>query len=189
MEPVIVGQEIAHKGYLTIRRLRVRQADGAVVTREVESHGDAAAVLPYDAGRRVGMVVRLFRPAVLQAAGQPWLEEACAGMIEAGEAAEATALREAREEFGVELRALEPVARTWASPGVSTERIALFLAAYDPAARTGPGGGLASEHEMITVVERPLAELAGEADRGQIADAKLLILVLALRLRRPELFG
>jgi hypothetical protein len=45
------------------------------------------------------------------------------------------------------------------------------------------------EHEGITVVERSLAGLAFDADQGRIADAKLLTLVLALRLRRPELFA
>jgi hypothetical protein len=38
------------------------------------------------------------------------------------------------------------------------------------------------------VIERPLAELAAAADQRRIADGKLLTLVLALRLRRPELF-
>ena len=39
------------------------------------------------------------------------------------------------------------------------------------------------------MVERSLDGLAFDADQGRIADAKLLTLVLALRLRRPELFG
>ena len=46
-----------------------------------------------------------------------------------------------------------------------------------------------SEHEGITVVERSLDGLAFDADQGMIADAKLFSLVLALRLRRPELFA
>jgi hypothetical protein len=37
-------------------------------------------------------------------------------------------------------------------------------------------------------VERLLAELAADVDQGRIADGKLLTLVLALRLRRPDLF-
>src|ERR1700730_7047375 len=40
----------------------------------------------------------------------------------------------------------------------------------------------------ITVVERLLAALAADVDQGRIADGKLLTLVLALRLRRPDLF-
>jgi len=52
MSPRILEREIAHAGYLKIERVRVKLADGGEVFREVESHGDAAAVLPYDAERR-----------------------------------------------------------------------------------------------------------------------------------------
>jgi nudix-type nucleoside diphosphatase (YffH/AdpP family) len=117
---------------------------------------------------------------------QEWLEEACAGMIER-EADEAAARREAFEELGVSLHALERIARIWSSPGVSTERQSLFLARYGESDRTGKGGGLASEHEGITVVERPLAELMREADEGRITDGKLLILLFALRHRHAGL--
>jgi 8-oxo-dGTP pyrophosphatase MutT (NUDIX family) len=102
---------------------------------------------------------------------------------------DAAARREAREELGVTLSSLELVAQVWSSPGVSTERQSLFLAPYNVADRKGPGGGVAGEHEGITPIERPLAELAVAVDRRWIADAKLVTLVLALQLRRPELFA
>jgi len=73
-------------------------------------------------------------------------------------------------------------------PGVSTERMDLYLAAYAEADRVGEGGGAPGEHEGITVVEMPLAELARLADGGQLTDMKALTLVQTLRLRRPELF-
>ena len=188
MSPRIIEREIAHAGYLTIERLRLRFADGAEAFREVESHGDAAAVLPYDAERRCALVVRLFRAPVLIAAGEIFLEEACAGMIELEDATTAVH-REANEELGVDLPSLEFIARVWSSPGVSTERQSLFLAPYRPSDQKGKGGGARGEHEGITVVERSLSGLAFDADGGRIADAKLLILVLALRLRHPELFA
>lgn len=187
--PEILHRRTAHDGYLTVEALQLRLTDGSEVTREVESHGDAVAVLPYDAGRRTALTVSLLRPPVLDAAGLDALEEACAGMVENGQDAEATARREAREELGVELATLEPVAVVWSSPGVSTERVSLFLAPYVAADRQGAGGGAKGEHEGITVREESLARLATEADAGRIADAKLLLLVQALRLRRPELFA
>src|ERR1700722_17290731 len=94
MKPRILQREITYTGYLTIERLRLRLADGAEAFREVESHGNAAAVLPYDAERRCALVVRLFRAPVLVAAGGFISEEACAGMI-GFEGAPATARREA----------------------------------------------------------------------------------------------
>ena len=59
MKPEILERQIAHAGYLTVERLRLRLTDGAEVTREVVRHGDAAAVLPYDVERRSALVVRL----------------------------------------------------------------------------------------------------------------------------------
>jgi hypothetical protein len=52
MKPEILERQIAHADYLTVERLRMRLSDGAEVSREVERHGDAAAVLPYDVERR-----------------------------------------------------------------------------------------------------------------------------------------
>jgi nudix-type nucleoside diphosphatase (YffH/AdpP family) len=188
MKPEIMERSIVHTGYLTVERLRVRLADGAEVWREVERHGDAAVVLPYNAENRRALIVRLFRAPVFEASGAELLEEACAGMIEK-EDAHMAAQREAYEELGVTLDSLELVARVWSSPGVSTERQSLFLAPYRTSDRTGLGGGVAGEHEGITVIERPLATLAADADQGRIADAKLMTLVLALRLRQPHLFA
>ena len=56
----MIEREIAHAGYLTIERVWLRFADGAEAFREVESHGDAVAVLPYDAERRCALVIWLF---------------------------------------------------------------------------------------------------------------------------------
>jgi nudix-type nucleoside diphosphatase (YffH/AdpP family) len=188
MGPAILDRRVVYKGYLTVERLRLRLADQAVVTREVESHGDAIAVLPYDPVRRCGLIVRLFRAPVFSATAADSLEEACAGMI-GDESEEAAVRREAREELGVVLTVLERVARIWSSPGVSTERQSLFLAPYVLADRTGRGGGVDGEHEGIAAVERPLEHLAGEADAGLVTDGKLFALVLALRSRRPDLFA
>jgi nudix-type nucleoside diphosphatase (YffH/AdpP family) len=188
LKPRLLERKKVYSGYLSIERLKLQLADGATVWREVERHGDAVVVLPYDAQRRCALVVRLFRAPVFDVCGEVSLEEACAGMVE-HEDVEAAVRREAKEELGVTLSALELVARIWSSPGVSTERQSLFLAPYDVADRKGPGRGVAGEHEGITIVERPLADLAVAVDRRWIADAKLVTLVLALRLRRPELFA
>jgi nudix-type nucleoside diphosphatase (YffH/AdpP family) len=187
MKPKILMRETVYSGYLTVERLQVRLADGALVWLEVEGHGEAVVVLPYDPQRRCALLARLFRVAVFDRTGQETLEEACAGMI-ANEDAETAARREAYEELGVDLKSLEFVGRFWSSPGVSTERHSMFLAPYGAADRVAAGGGVAGEHEGITVVERTLAELALDADQGRIADGKLITLILTLRRRRPELF-
>ena len=82
---------------------------------------------------------------------------------------------------------LEFVGRVWSSPGVSTERQSLFLAPYRSADRISDGEGVEGEHEE-SPLSSAVAELAADVDQGRIADGKLLTLVLALRLRRPDLF-
>jgi len=188
MKPEILARSTVYKGYMTIERVRVRLADGAVVVREVESHGDAVAVLPYDAERRTALIVRQFRLPAFDRSEQEAIDEACAGMVDDEDPAGA-ARREAMEELGVVVEMLEPVGQVWPSPGVSSERVTLFLAPYRAIDRTGPGGGADGEHEGIIVIEATLGSLAADADAGLIVDAKLLALVLSLRLRRPDLFG
>jgi nudix-type nucleoside diphosphatase (YffH/AdpP family) len=191
MAPTILHRETVYDGYMRLERLRLRLDSGHEVLREVETHGDAVAVLPYDAARRTALTVRLLRTPAFVRFGETALEEACAGMIdfEDGDDAALAARREGLEELGVRLGALEFAGRLWASPGVSAERVSLFLAPIDASHRIAEGGGAEGEHEGIEVLERPLAELAADADAGRLADLKLLALVQTLRLRRPDLFG
>jgi nudix-type nucleoside diphosphatase (YffH/AdpP family) len=129
MKPQIIDTHLVYEGYLNVEKFRIRLSSGVIVSRDIERHGDAAAVLPYDAERRSALLARLFRAPVFSVTGEVDLEEACAGMIE-NESDEDTPRREAYEELGVRLHAVERVARIWSSPGVSTERQSLFLAAY-----------------------------------------------------------
>lgn len=183
----ILSVRTVHKGWSTFAIATIRLASGETVKREIEDHGRAVSVLPFDASRKMAMVIRQFRPPVLLAAQQATLLEAIAGIAE-NEPPDASARREASEEAGLTLTELEHVGCVWPMPGVSTERLDLFLAPYTEAGRTGTGGGLAQEHEDIAVLEMRLAELAGLADAGRLDDMKLMLLVQTLRLRRPELF-
>lgn len=180
--------ETLHKGWNIFSIATIRLADGQRITRAIEDHGRAIAVLTYDPERKLALLVRQFRAPVYMATKEPDLLEAIAGLID-DEDPEATVRREAMEEAGLKLSALEPVATVWSIPGSSTERVEMFLAAYQEGDRVGDGGGLDHEHENITVVEIPLRELAGMADAGALTDMKTLALVQTLRLRKPALFG
>jgi nudix-type nucleoside diphosphatase (YffH/AdpP family) len=176
-----------HEGWGRLLALRIRLPGGEVIKREVEDHGAAVCVLPYDPERRVAVLARQFRAAVLHAGGEADMLEAPAGMLDEDDPADG-ARREALEEVGLTLPVLEPVGAVWTMPGISTERMHLFLAPYGPGDRTGAGGGAAGEHENITISEMTLAALAAMADRGELTDLKTLALVQSLRLRRPDLF-
>ncbi|MGA3064725.1 MAG: NUDIX hydrolase [Methylocystis sp.] len=98
------------------------------------------------------------------------------------------ARREALEEAGLQLRSLERIATVWTMPGISTERMTLYLAAYGLEDRIAEGGGVSAEHENISVVEIGLGDLAKLMDAGELVDMKTLALTQALKMRYPELF-
>jgi nudix-type nucleoside diphosphatase (YffH/AdpP family) len=184
----ILNVRTVYDGWSKFLVADVRLADGAEVTRQIEHHGDAIGILPYDAERRTVVLVSLLRPPALYAAGVRDLIEAVAGLIDDGESAQVAARREAMEEAGLKLDVLETVAKVWISPGISTERITLFLAPYGVADRVTAGGGLDVEHEGITVMELTGSKAWAMLENGEIADMKTLALLSALRLRHPEVF-
>lgn len=187
MSAEILDKNTVHDGWAKYSVLRVRLPDRQTAKRELEEHGPAVAVLPYDPERGTAVLVCQFRAPVLAAAGEATLMEAIAGLTD-GEEAESAARREALEEAGLQLKVLEPLGTFWTMPGLSTERMHLFLAPYSRADRVEQGGGAKGEHENITVVELPLRELAAMADAGALADMKTFALLQTLRLRKPDLF-
>ncbi len=184
----IIDLKTIYSGWTKFLIASVRTPGGETVEREVEDHGAAACVLPYDPGRRTAILVHQFRAPVRMAGEEQELLEAIAGIVE-DDHPSLTAKREALEEAGLQLDILEPAGTHWTAPGISTERMALFLAPYRDSHRIGVGGGLSHEHEQISVVEIELGELAKRADNGELNDLKTFALVQTLRLRRPELFA
>lgn len=187
-KPVIERSDSVYAGWTALSIATVRLPQGQIIRREVEDHGSAAGVLPYDPERRVALLVSQLRVPVLASGETQDILEAPAGIVETADPA-ACARREALEECGVRLSTLEPVTVAWSLPGISTERMALFLAPYTAADRVEAGGGLDDEHEFIAVHEVPLADLARLADAGDLPDMKTFALLQTLRLRRPDLFG
>ncbi|MGC1301943.1 MAG: NUDIX hydrolase [Caulobacteraceae bacterium] len=184
----ILRTTVLDDSWATFLKAEVRLDDGAQVSRQIESHGEVAVVLPYDPVRRQVLLVRLLRVPPLYAKGQQTVIEAPAGLVDPGETPADATRREAMEEAGVRLQTLEPAGTFWSTPGISTERMSLFLAAYTQADRLGAGGGVEDEHEGIEVLEVAAAALGPMLDRGEIEDMKTFALIQTLRLRHPGLF-
>lgn len=174
--------ETVYQGWGRMLLATLRTPDGSRITRQIEDHGDAVAVLPYDAERGTILLVRQSRPPLILRGEAPPLYEVLAGRIDPGEEAEATARREAVEECGLTLGAIDLVGHFFAMPAVSTERLSLYLAPYRLGDRTSAGGGLAHDHEDIEVVEMRLDDFWAMG-MAALADMKTAILVLALRER------
>jgi nudix-type nucleoside diphosphatase (YffH/AdpP family) len=186
--PQVLSTRSLHDGWTTLRLVRVRLDSGDVIEREVEDHGNAVAVLPFDPARRTALLVRILRAPALLSGGRIELLECPAGMIEEADPDE-TARRETYEEVGLRLRDLDHAGRVWTSPGVSTETMDLYLAPYHDGDRENAGGSVPAEHEHIEVVELSLDSLWSMVDRKQIEDLKTLALILTLRVHHPQLFG
>ncbi len=180
------------KGWSNLTRLVVTRTGPAgetlILDREVADHGNGASVLPYDHHRGTVLLVRQWRAGAAFGGHDPWLLEACAGLLDA-DRPEDCVRREALEEIGTALRNIRHVMTIFASPGAFSERISLFLADYRPEDRIQPGGGLAAEHEDIEVVELPLAEALVLIATGGIVDAKTIILLQHLEKKVQSRFA
>lgn len=179
---------IVHQSWNTFGIATIRLADGSMVERALEHHGEAAGVLPYDLERRQVLLIGQDRVGPLYWGDEDRLLEIPAGGLD-GELADVVAMKEAFEEAGVLLHHLELVVHAYSMPSVSSERIWLYLAPYTLSDCMGPGGGLAHEGEHIVVEEVAFDDLVQMTREGKIRDAKTLILAQALQLRRPDLFS
>lgn len=188
----IADRRTVYDGWLTLDVVVVDttlRGQPARIRREVHDHGNGAAVLAYDPRTRMAVLVRQVRAAALVADGSGVTVEAIAGIVDAGEDPAETVRREAEEEAGLRIGRLDLVGAPYSSPGALTERVWLYLGECDAGAARGEGGGVADEHEQIEVLDVPLATLARLADEGRIVDMKTMLLVEALRRRRPDLFA
>lgn len=186
---VVRDVELLAAGWHVLRRTTFdyRHADGRWTReqRETYDRGNGATILLYDTGRGTVLLARQFRyPVYVNGHPDGMLLEAAAGLLDDDDP-ETAIRREAAEELGVTVGAVEHVFDVWMSPGSVTERLHFYAAPYTPAARTGAGGGLADDGEDITVVELPFTEALELTYDGRIADAKTVMLLQWAALRGP----
>jgi 8-oxo-dGDP phosphatase len=121
--PVTASTELAAGNVVRLRLDTVRMPDGQEVRREIVEHPGAAAVLAMDDAGQV-LLIRQYRHPV---AGQLW--EIPVGLRDvAGESPLATAQRELLEEVGYRAADWHVLTDFYSSPGISNERVRIFLA-------------------------------------------------------------
>jgi ADP-ribose pyrophosphatase len=187
----ILSRETLYQGFFRLERLALRHdlhggGVSPVLHREIVERADVAAVLLYDPRRDEVVMIEQFRVGAMDDPAGPWMLEIVAGLIEPGETPEAVARREAMEEAGCSIRAIEPVTTFYATPAKSSERSFLFCGQVD-AARAGGVHGLAHEGEDIRVVPLPVAGALALLDAGRINSAWPMIALQWLARHRERL--
>lgn len=168
----LLGSERVFAGkLLTMRVDRVALPNGRETTREVVEHPGAVGIVPLLPDGRV-VLVRQYRHAV----GRALLEIPAGTRDRPGEAAEAAAARELAEETGYRAARLTRLAAFYTAPGFCTEELTLFLATGLTA-----GAPAAMDDEAITVETVALDAVPALLARGEIADAKTIVGLLAAR--------
>ena len=197
---VIIGQEeeIWSSGpfHLNKASLHFQRFDGNLsdeIVRINFERGDSASILLVDEEADSVFLVKQFRFPVYAAISKKpefrsekaWVIETVAGMIDDGTSEVKVAKKELLEEAGFYLSDNpEYITSVFASPGGSSEIIHIYLGRVNKSNRVSAGGGVAAEGEDIKVLELPFSKAMEMVMVGHICDAKTVIALQSLALKR-----
>jgi nudix-type nucleoside diphosphatase (YffH/AdpP family) len=155
-----------------------RRNDGTWQTQSRESYdrGNGVAILLYDASRRTVVLTRQFRYPAFANGCDDLLIEVPAGLLD-NASPEDRIRAETEEETGYRLHDVKRVFEAYMSPGAVTERLYFFVARYQPSDRVAAGGGHAAEGEDIETFEVTIDAALTMIERGEIRDAKTIMLL------------
>ncbi len=179
LEARILRRTPLYTGFLKVTRYEIdteRHAGGFQrLTREVMERGDAVAVLAYDPARDAVVLVNEMRPGALAAGDYPYTDNLIAGALDAGESPLRAAVRETKEETGLDLE--DPVIvhpGAFVSSGGTSEKIVIVFGFVDASAAGGIHGNPEEQEDILSVV-LPAEEFIARTRRAEITDLKTLV--------------
>jgi ADP-ribose pyrophosphatase len=149
------NKNIVYQGFFSVEEhslsyRKFNKEQSAVVTRSALISFDAVIVLPYDPINDRVLLIEQFRTGpYVNGDEDPWVLEPIAGLIDEGESPESAGIREAQEEAHLELKKMELVARSYPSPGISTEFFHQYVGIVELPDSSSLISGLSSENEDI----------------------------------------
>lgn len=187
------GSRHVHDGFFNTEEMRASHTrfDGTSsgpLTRSVFRVADAVTVLPYDPVRDRILLIEQFRfGPYAHGDANPWLLEPIAGLLDAGETAEVTARREAREEANLTLGTLHFIGRYYPTPGGVGQVLFSYLGIADLPDSAAGLGGHAGEGEDILSHLVPYDLACRMLAEGDMANAPLILTMQYLMMHRDRL--
>ena len=145
-------------------------------SRETYDRGNGATILLFNRDRRTVVLTRQFRLPAFVNGHNGMMIEAAAGLLD-NASPEERIRAEAEEETGYRVDNVQKVFEAYMSPGSVTEKLHFFIAEYDASTRVGHGGGVEAEGEDLEVIELTLDDALDAVRRGEIVDAKTIMLL------------
>ena len=182
----VTGSSVQAAGRIvTLRTDTVRLPDGEIMAREVVEHPGAVAVVALDDAGRVLMIRQYRHPA----AATLW--EIPAGLRDvAGEPLVQTAMRELAEEAGYQAADWRILTDYLSSPGITTERLRVFLATGLTVVPPGQREYVRQHEEAyLTIAWVPLADAVRAILAGDLHNGVAIVGILSAYAARGGGFG
>lgn len=182
----ILKTEVLSDSHYTLKKITYEYLDNndewQTQSHEVFERGNGAAILLYNPENKTVILTKQFRlPSFINGNSSGMLVEVCAGLLD-DESPEDGIKRETEEETGYKIKEVQRVFKAYMSPGAVTEILYFFIAEYADDMKVSEGGGLAEEHENIEVLEIHINEAMDMIVKGDIIDAKTIMLLQHVKL-------
>jgi len=187
----VIARERCFNGFLRLVRYRFRHSLfiggwSQTIERERIERLNAVAAILYDALRDQIVMVEQFRIGALEHGRCAWTLEPVGGVLHHGENAHEAVKREAMEEAGLEIQALEHIATYHVSPGTSADRVRLFCGRVDAGKAVGIHG-VTEEGEETRVKVIDAEQAISGVSSGRIDASTAIIGTQWLALNRGRL--
>jgi nudix-type nucleoside diphosphatase (YffH/AdpP family) len=152
-----------------------------IESREAYDRGNGAVILLYNSILKTVILTRQFRlPTYINGNADGLMIEACAGLLDKDNP-EDCIRKETEEETGYRITKVHKIYEAYMSPGSVTEILYFFIAEYSKDQKVNEGGGV-EEEENIEVLELQFKKAWDMMEKGEIRDAKTIMLLQYARL-------
>lgn len=175
-EKTIEEKHIYKGNIIDIYKMTVTLPDGRTATRDIVRHPGAAVVIPYSDGSLY--LVKQFRKPI-----DKCTLELPAGKLDNNEDPFECAVRELKEETGLESDNIRHLISVHSTPGFSDEILHVYLATD-----LREGDSCCDPDEFISTLKLPVGELIKMVLNGEITDSKTIIgIMFADKISKGEL--